>query len=268
MADITVSLNDTLELDALIKEWDDPNNIVEQDNNIFDVSGMTTHTKVLKPTEPGTYNITINGQKLTVKVLDSSFLIEGFEQDLSYYTSHNGASGYYEGGSETITSDKSYEGSNSLEMYLKGRNGNRQISTNLLNQLPSRGDKFKYYSYAGNSNIRRAGVKFATDDPTDGTSRGYNLRTNFSESNFGLSALHSSASSSVNWNPPTNEWIEIIVDFGSTEIKSTAYDSSGTQIGQNTINDSEHNSGWWTWYGNTNSNSSGGSIYYDSLRKI
>lgn len=268
MADITMSVDDTLELDAVIKEWNDPDNIVEQNNDKFEISGLTTHTKILNPLESGTYDISVNGQKLTVEVLDSSILIEGFEEgDLSYYTSHNGTSGYYEGGSDTITSDKSYEGSNSLRIYLKGQNGNRKVSTDSLTKSPSRGDNFKYYTYAGNSNIRRAGVIFATDDPTDGLSRGYNIRTNFSENNFGLSAIHSNVSSSVNWNPPTQEWIEIRVDFGTTEIKSTAYDSTGSQIAQNRISDSEYDSGWWTWYGNTNSNSSGGSVYFDNLRK-
>lgn len=66
MADITMSVDDTLELDAVIKEQNDPDNIVEQNNDKFEISGLTTHTKILNPLESGTYDISVNGQKLTV----------------------------------------------------------------------------------------------------------------------------------------------------------------------------------------------------------
>lgn len=70
MADITMSLDDTLELDAIVQKWEDPNNIVSDDDNNFDMSGFQTNTRVLDPQNAGTYDITINGQTLTVKVTD------------------------------------------------------------------------------------------------------------------------------------------------------------------------------------------------------
>jgi len=72
MADITMSLDDTLELDAVIKEWNDPNNIVEDSNDKFNMSGFYTGTRVLDPQESGTHTIKVNGQELTVKVTDTS----------------------------------------------------------------------------------------------------------------------------------------------------------------------------------------------------
>lgn len=61
MADLTMNLNETLELDVLVEEWNDPNNIVEE-NNGFQMSGVSTKTKILNPTEAGTYDISVNGE--------------------------------------------------------------------------------------------------------------------------------------------------------------------------------------------------------------
>lgn len=77
MADITMSINDVLELDAIIKEWNDPNNIVSDDDGSFNISGFQTNTSVLEPQQSGTHNITINGQTLTVKVIESSTIPDG-----------------------------------------------------------------------------------------------------------------------------------------------------------------------------------------------
>lgn len=40
MADITMSLDDTLELDAVIKEWSDPRGIVVDSDDQFSMSGF------------------------------------------------------------------------------------------------------------------------------------------------------------------------------------------------------------------------------------
>lgn len=68
-----MSLDDTLELDAIVKKWDDPNNIVSvSDKESLKLSGFQTNTRVINPQEPGNYTITVNGQELTVKVTDQS----------------------------------------------------------------------------------------------------------------------------------------------------------------------------------------------------
>jgi hypothetical protein len=76
MADITMSLDDTLELDALIQESNKPEKIINitdgTEGTDFDLDGIQTHTGIFNPTNAGTYNIEINGQKLTVKVKESS----------------------------------------------------------------------------------------------------------------------------------------------------------------------------------------------------
>lgn len=74
MADITLSLDDTLELDEIIKEWSrtDSNLNLNGDESSFDISGLQTKTSILNPQEPGKYTITINGQDLSVEVTDPS----------------------------------------------------------------------------------------------------------------------------------------------------------------------------------------------------
>lgn len=66
--DIIMSLEDTLELDAVIKEWDNPNSIITDSESKFEMSGFHTSTGVLDPKESGTHKIVVNGQELTVKV--------------------------------------------------------------------------------------------------------------------------------------------------------------------------------------------------------
>lgn len=63
MADITMSLNDTLELDTIIKESADatvPITVADgTEGTDFDLDGIQTHTGIFNPTNSGTYNINI-----------------------------------------------------------------------------------------------------------------------------------------------------------------------------------------------------------------
>jgi hypothetical protein len=70
MADITISLDDTLELDTIIKKSTSADNPVTYNSNEFNFTGIQTHTGIFDPKKSGTNNITINGQTLTVKVTE------------------------------------------------------------------------------------------------------------------------------------------------------------------------------------------------------
>jgi hypothetical protein len=74
MTDITISLDDILELDTIIEasgKASDPVKITDgTEGTDFDLEDIQTHTSIFNPTNPGTYNIEVNGQKLTIKVLD------------------------------------------------------------------------------------------------------------------------------------------------------------------------------------------------------
>lgn len=76
MADITMSLDDTLEIDTIIEESSKPLSPVTVTNGIdgtdFNSKGINTGTYVFDPISSGTYNLNINGQELTVEVTDPS----------------------------------------------------------------------------------------------------------------------------------------------------------------------------------------------------
>jgi hypothetical protein len=100
MPDITMSLNDTLEIDAIIQESNKPENIINitdgTEGTDFDLDGIQTHTGIFNRKNSGTYNININGQELTVKVTDPSNvpdkIVDDFEdQDMSEYTTVSGS---------------------------------------------------------------------------------------------------------------------------------------------------------------------------------
>lgn len=70
-----MNLNDTLELDAIIREWDakSDNTIdVKTTNMGYNLGGIKTHTGIFDPTESGEHIININGQELTIEVTDPS----------------------------------------------------------------------------------------------------------------------------------------------------------------------------------------------------
>jgi hypothetical protein len=75
MPDITMSLNDTLELDTIIEEWT-ADNYVNYDSSKFDVSGIQTSTAIFDPSEPGTHSISVNGQDIKIKVIDPNIIPE------------------------------------------------------------------------------------------------------------------------------------------------------------------------------------------------
>lgn len=74
MADITMSLDDTLELDTIIRESTDATtSITVKDgtkNTDFNLKGIETHTGIFSPINSGVYNLDVNGQELTVEVTD------------------------------------------------------------------------------------------------------------------------------------------------------------------------------------------------------
>lgn len=91
MADITMSLDDTLELDAVIEEWSNPDSVITDSENKFDMSGFHTSTGVLDPQEPGTHNIKVNGQELTVEVIDNSKIPESIIHQYQFEDNSDGS---------------------------------------------------------------------------------------------------------------------------------------------------------------------------------
>ena len=71
-----MSIDDTLELDAIIKKWDNPDGVITDSDNQFNMSGFYTGTGVLDPQNAGKHTIKVNGQELTVEVLDPSNILQ------------------------------------------------------------------------------------------------------------------------------------------------------------------------------------------------
>lgn len=79
MADIKMSVDDTLELDTIIKKDTgavDPINVEEpsdfSEGSDFNLSGIQTKTGIFDPKKSGDYKLSVNGQILNVKVIKPS----------------------------------------------------------------------------------------------------------------------------------------------------------------------------------------------------
>lgn len=93
--DIKMFLDDTLELDYIIKDID-PNNSISinpkdnLDSNSYNLSGLETRTGVFDPDKSGEYDISINGQILTVKVIDSNGFTKPVDNPILWYPMDEG----------------------------------------------------------------------------------------------------------------------------------------------------------------------------------
>lgn len=75
--DIEMSLDDTLEIDTIIQNWNPPSNLVNTTYDTgnepdYDLKGLDTKTTIFDPNKSGNYTININGQELLIKVRDSN----------------------------------------------------------------------------------------------------------------------------------------------------------------------------------------------------
>lgn len=72
MADITMSKDETLELDVIIEESSRIGDNINIDRSDYDLNGLQTHTGVFNPQGTGQYTITVNGRELTVEVIGTN----------------------------------------------------------------------------------------------------------------------------------------------------------------------------------------------------
>jgi hypothetical protein len=102
MADISMNLDDTLELDAIIKDSTEVTSVINAKNGNestdFNLEGFQTHTGVFDPINSGTYNLDVNGQELTIKVTDTDSTLSS---TIARYDAQESFSG--NGGTNTST---------------------------------------------------------------------------------------------------------------------------------------------------------------------
>lgn len=264
MADITMDLNDTLELDAVIEGWDDPNSIVDvSDKQSLNISGFQTKTRVIDPQDSGEYTITVNGQDLDLKVTNPDNIpnkvVDNFEDgNINSYSNNTGAF--------SVVENKVYEGTFSL---YNSRSNSATITAGVdsgLPRVPERGDKFRFSFYIGSND---EDVRFGWAGPnyhvfkrsTDWSGNGGDFEL------YGPDYKLIDSVENSNYSTPVDTWAIIEVDF-TDPISVELYDSTeypeGTKITSLSATNNEYDSGDIEWYANSGNSSSDG-CWYDAL---
>lgn len=193
MADITMSLDDTLELDAIIEKWSNPDSIITDSDSKFNMSGFYTGTGVLDPKESGTHKIVVNGQELTVKVTDPNTipntLVDDFEDgNISEYQNYNVTSA-------TAQTSTVFDGNYSLKVSAQNNVDSGITSTSGLN-YPQSGDKVDVWTRFGNADVSVVGYAAQSNKSSP---NGYYLSLNIRDGNmsFGIDGRGTEISKSV-----------------------------------------------------------------------
>lgn len=203
--DIKMNLDETLELDAIIQNWnaesDDTINVT--DGTYYNLSGFQTHTGVFDPQKSGDYTINVNGQELSIKVIGSSVVIDDFEDgDVTEWTHTNN-------GGINIESNTVYEGAYSAD----GGDGSRSY---LDKYTISRGEKLEFYWYPANDS--QVGFMMS-DQNTNGIFNHRNLyqleNNEDNDNDLNLYSIVDNSRSVIDQrsNISTNDWWKVTVDF-------------------------------------------------------
>lgn len=251
MPDITMNVDDTLELDTIIENSSRAKEpITITDGKDYNLSGFQTHTGVFDPQSSGDYTIKINGQKLTIKVNESikipNTTIDDFED--------GNISEYSESGSGNAFVDSfGYIGSNSLSNKQDSYIGVSSVSG--LNTYPSsQGDWIRAYCYGYISMSINSDGGFNSGSPEK--PRGHNCRVDPSQNTLEL-ATYSSNNTSYNSEVSfsglsASEWYILDMKFRTDNvINAEVIDLDGNTI----VNDTRSSSSF------TNENGVGFEIY-------
>lgn len=117
-----MSKDDTLEIDAIIEKSSRLDSVIGVDRTDYNIDGFQTHTGVFDPQGTGKYNISVNGQVLTVQVNEANSIPDSgvarwkFDQDVTdSWGSNDGTdntSDGYDANSALGTHAKVFDGSN------------------------------------------------------------------------------------------------------------------------------------------------------------
>lgn len=239
MADITMSLDDTLELDTIIEESTEALNSVTvadgTEGSDFRSDGLQTKTYIFDPINSGIYNLNINNQTLTVKVINSTTIpdtvVDNFEWGGPFterYSVISGSSGNW-------TIDKTDPViSDNYSLKMDGSiafNGTNQIITSDqgdgLKYYPKVGDEiwFQFYLINSDSSLE-LGVFLSDGEPVKD---GLAFETNARDNDYRLFINRSEVlSGSKSWE--SGKWYLLRYDSnnnnGDLEIRTRVYDGS------------------------------------------
>lgn len=146
--DITMSTGDTLELDTIIEESSSSDilNITDgTEGQDFNLSGIDTHTDIFDPIKSGTYNIDVNGQTLTVEVIDTNIISSSgiSQEEDGELSEYSGNTSYF-----STTTSPTISGSDYSISYANNRNKQYIEAT----FQPSKYNKFSMFVYPENVN--------------------------------------------------------------------------------------------------------------------
>lgn len=284
MPDITMSLDDTLEIDTIIEESTRASEPITEikyegnQTNDYNSRGIQTHTEVFEPKKSGNYTITVNGQDISIDVKSPrsipSTVVESFE---------DGSNDEYQtvnGGWSTST-NYVWEGTYSGRFDQNASHKAFSSEGDGLNYYPKQGDVVEWYVYHDYVETSTTGIVIGNDGKPSNWSQGYdcNYRADGNNSNFSMNLGSREGGNSTK--PVGNyldEWLRGRFEFSSggvllyelyqtnnsknredhTLIDSVTYDASG----ENALS----NSGFGFFANNFGNGGRRSLAYYDSIK--
>lgn len=265
MSDKTINLDvdGVLELEYLVEEISD-NSITVQSGDASDLGYISRDVTVLDPSSTGIYKLEINSQIVKVQVFD---IIDNFNDGSMNEYSIEGGDGtnfVYETQSSVV-----YDGEYAARLQAKDSGGTTYISSSSgLDNYPTTGDIISYQNYLEPESI--SGFMFGVQDANNR----YRVQL-WDGSNGDLFSLYKRSNGSLetlaekNLDPPTQEWLNIRVEWGETgDIIANLYDSTGSFIDSISGTDTEYSDGGIGMTIAENGSGDNRSAYYDSIKLI
>lgn len=233
--DIEMSLDDTLELDTIIKESNIAstpiNNITHNRDNSShktDLTNIQTHTCIFDPPKPGEYKIDINNQILNVKVNDPTMIrVEDFEDqsiDLNYASTGWTTPSNLSITSNSIGGDYSLKTSKRINSYTEIDYKPKIVEFDWKGVLTGTGSLS-----AGNTDIRIedsegsfiAGIELNIDDTPEGSDSVYQPEINGKNTMGGSGTIYNTRFE-FDWNSGTFDvFVDDSLEFSDLSINNT-----------------------------------------------
>jgi len=167
-------------------------------------------------------------------------IVDDFEDnDLSEYT--KGFGGFIGGGVSSgvgIINSPVFEGSHALKVS----NSSGLFSTSGLANYPSQGDTFQVRQYIDAGTQQQSIIAFGVQDANNCYALAVN-NTNSALRLFNLVSGSATIEFQKSFTYPTEEWLKVQVEWSSSNITATVFDSSGTELISGSAQDNTYTSG-------------------------
>lgn len=235
MADISMGLDETLELDTIIKQssiaQNPINNITYTGPNTkdYNMRGIEKHTSVFDPQEPGAYTIAVNGQELSVEVTDTSTIPDSVVDQFEWGGPVSDHYSVFEGDASIDQTSPVYEGSYSLKPDSSTGTELHSFPGDGLSYYPQSGDQILFHVYDTASGGGAEGtMAFSAAD----ASNYYMARAVVRDGFVAIAKFvnrNYTVIERVNVTLPTETWLAVLVDFESdgttTDVRVRVYNA-------------------------------------------